>query len=87
MSPLKLEIKTISGEPVPTIIAECIHCGDPISVIERDFLYSRPLHCSNCNHDHTMSYREYVTTFSSLGPELLAFSRTRLTKTIPFRHH
>ena len=77
---MKLEMQSIAGEETPTIIAECLKCGGAISVRERDFLLSRPLHCRSCNHERFLSYREYVVTFDSIAPRLLAHSVSRLDK-------
>lgn len=77
---MKLEMQKIAGEETPTIIAECLKCGGAISVRERDFLLSRPLQCRGCNHERFLSYREYVVTFDSIAPRLLAHSVSRIDK-------
>ena len=77
---MKLEMKTIAGEEVPTIVVECARCGSGIAVRERDFMMSRPLHCCACHHDRFLSYREYVLTFDSVAPQLLAFSVSRMER-------
>jgi len=84
---MKLEIKNISGEQVPTVIADCTQCGGAISVRERDFLFSRPLHCNACNHVRTLSYREYVLACNSLAPQLLEYSISRMAKRRGIRSH
>ncbi len=86
MARVKLEIQTVDGEQVPTIIAECMKCGNSIAVVERDYLLSRPLRCSRCNHERSLSYREYVVTCDSIAPQLLAHSAARLDKKIHRLH-
>ena len=85
---MQLEMQNIAVEEIPTIIVECISCGGSIAVRERDFMLSRPLHCCRCHHDRFLSYREYVVTFDSLAPQLLAHSISRMDRrTIHHRHH
>ncbi|MBT0665431.1 hypothetical protein KI809_14075 [Geobacter pelophilus] len=84
---MKLEMRNIAGEDTPTIIAECLKCGGAIAVRERDFLMSRPLQCCCCHHERFLSYREYVQTFDSMAPRLLAYSVSRIGKGDNCRHH
>jgi hypothetical protein len=84
---MKLEMRKIAGEETPTIIAECMECGGAIDVLERDFMISRPLHCSCCNHERFLSYREYVVAFDSIAHKLLAFSVSRIDKGDSSLHH
>ncbi|GAM09813.1 hypothetical protein OR1_02095 [Geobacter sp. OR-1] len=86
---MKLELRNIAGEDTPTIVAECMKCGGAIAVLERDFMMSRPLHCHRCNHERFLSYREYVVTFDSMAPRLLAYSVLRIGKGTgcSSRHH
>ena len=74
---MRLELRTIGSEQVPSVITECTHCGREISVPERDFLMTRPLGCTNCNHQTNISYREYVTLCNSFGHLLLAHAITK----------
>lgn len=85
---MKLEMQKIEGVDTPTIIAECLKCGSAISVRERDFMLSRPLQCNGCNHKRFLSYREYVVTFDSIAPRMLAHSIQRIDKGCNcLRHH
>lgn len=85
---MKLEMHNIEGVDTPTIIVECMKCGGSIAVRERDFMLSRPLHCLGCNHERFISYREYVVTFNSIAPSLLAHSISRFCKKPgPLTHH
>ena len=77
---MRLEIHTIAGEETPTVIAECLECGSIIAVRERDFLFSRPLHCNLCHHERTLSYREFILICDAIAPQLLAHSVSRLGK-------
>ena len=83
---MKLEMKNVAGEEIPTIIAECLKCGGPIAVRECDFMLSRPLQCRCCHHERFLSYREYVTTFDSIAPKLLAYSVSRIDTRGSCRH-
>lgn len=86
---MKLEMQKIAGEETPTIIAECLKCGGAISVLERDFMLSKPLHCRRCHHERFLSYREYIVTFDSIAPRLLAHSISRIDRgdSCHRRHH
>jgi len=84
---MKLQMQKIAGKETPTIIAECLECGGAISVLERDFMLSRPLHCHCCNHERFLSYREYVVTFDTIAHKLLAFSVSKIDNQGSCRHH
>lgn len=86
---MKLEFKNISGEKIPTIIVECVQCGSGIEVREREFMLSRPIHCSSCHNERNLSYREYVITYDSIAPQLLAHTISRFdsNRTHFGRHH
>lgn len=86
---MKLEFKNISGERIPTIIVECVECGNGIEVIEREFMLSRPVHCNSCHKERNLSYREFVVTYDSIAPQLLAHTISRFdsNRTHFGRHH
>lgn len=86
---MKLEFRYISGEQIPTIIVDCVECGNDIEVKERDFRLSRPLHCDSCHNERSLSYREYVITSNAIAPQLLAHTISRFdrNRTHRGRHH